>query len=173
MVALSPADEKRFWSKVARGRSDECWEWQASAIRGYGQFQVRRTMLKAHRLAWLLSGNGIDAGQCVLHKCDNPGCCNPQHLFLGTVGDNNRDRHAKRRDATGARHGSVSHPNAVLRGDAHPSSRVSDETVRKIREEYVPGRITQRALGLRHGLSNQQVSNIVRGAFRRSASEGL
>lgn len=57
----------------------------------------------------------------VLHSCDNPPCCNPAHLFLGTNADNTADRHAKGRDARGAAHGAVIDPSRMSRGDAHYS----------------------------------------------------
>lgn len=93
--------EERFWSKVATKGPDDCWEWGAGiGANGYGKFRLSdpRREAGAHRMAWALAkGAEVPEGLCVLHKCDNPPCCNPAHLFLGTKGDNNRDRAEKGR----------------------------------------------------------------------------
>ena len=91
----------RFWDKVTIG--DDCWEWQAYRIpppSGYGQFGMggrRGRMHPAHRVAWLLWHGTIPEGMRVLHRCDNPPCVRPDHLFLGTQADNVRDMHQKGR----------------------------------------------------------------------------
>lgn len=64
---------------------------------GYGSLRVAGAMIKAHRVAWELAHGQIPAGMAVCHRCDNPPCCNVAHLFLGTIADNNADRHAKGR----------------------------------------------------------------------------
>ena len=89
---------ERFWAKVDRLGPDECWEWQAYRRLGYGRIKVNGQMKTAHRLSWELRFGPILDGLCVLHRCDNRACCNPAHLFLGTRGDNNRDRKAKGRE---------------------------------------------------------------------------
>lgn len=84
----------RFWKKV--NKVDGCWEWLgAKTAFGYGLIGdyvgSKLKMLKAHRLSWSFSCGEIPGGMCVLHKCDNPGCVNPDHLFLGTYKDNVND----------------------------------------------------------------------------------
>ncbi len=95
---------ERFWSKVDRAGGPEwleaCWLWlpPTSQVFGYGDMHANGRKQYAHRLAWeLASGRQIPAGLCVLHKCDNPRCVRPSHLFLGTKADNAHDAMAKGR----------------------------------------------------------------------------
>lgn len=81
------AKQKLFASieKKANG----CWEWKKARHRqGYGHFPYKKRLHLAHRISWLLHHGPIPEGICVLHKCDNPPCCNPDHLFLGTYQTN-------------------------------------------------------------------------------------
>lgn len=95
--------DPRYWARVDRSAGpDACWPWTGSTDRkGYGH--VNRPKLKpspmlAHRYAWQLA-HGDPGALCVLHRCDRPPCCNPAHLFLGTVADNNADMRAKGRSS--------------------------------------------------------------------------
>lgn len=98
--------EDRFWSKVDKG--GDCWVWTAGRIkRGYGRFRMYGRRYLAHRVAYLLSVGPIPDGMGVLHRCDNPPCCNPAHLFLGTDADNSRDMVTKGRNAYGERSGTA------------------------------------------------------------------
>ena len=78
---------------------DKCWNWQGAICVGYGSIGDNNGRRGTHRYSWELSNGPIPKGLCVLHKCDNRQCVNPDHLFLGTKGDNNRDRVKKGRDA--------------------------------------------------------------------------
>ena len=88
-----------FWKKVNIGLANECWEWKASieaGSLGYGSFG--NTL--AHRASWNINKGEIPKGMQVLHRCDNPKCVNPLHLFLGTQADNIHDCMAKGRMCT-------------------------------------------------------------------------
>lgn len=83
--------DKRFWDKVDKN-GDGCWLWKATKIPdGYGMFYLRGHMILSHRFAWELTNGPIPKGLEVLHKCDNPPCVRPEHLFLGSKSDNIRD----------------------------------------------------------------------------------
>lgn len=102
----------RFWSKVDKRGPDECWPWQAAPRKkseGYGAFWLDGRHQPATRVAWILTNGEFPKGKQVLHHCDNPPCCNPAHLFLGTNLENNADKVAKNRHVYGSRN-----PNAKL-----------------------------------------------------------
>lgn len=94
-----------FWSHV--DRSGECWLWAAALFpSGYGCTTWIGRSERAHRVAWALEfNNGELPNSWVLHKCDNPGCVRPSHLFLGSHADNEADKTAKGRRPTGELHG--------------------------------------------------------------------
>jgi hypothetical protein len=110
-----PKREKRFWEKVAIGSASECWDWQASsASSGYGRFKVASYVtLHANRVAWALE-NQREPGELIIrHACDRPACCNPAHLLIGTVAENNNDKLERGRFRPGDQRG-IKNPMARL-----------------------------------------------------------
>lgn len=85
-----------FWHRV--NKTETCWLWTGSKTSaGYGDLNFMKQHVLAHRLAWTLENGEIEKGLLVLHRCDTPLCVRPDHLFLGTDADNNRDRGIKER----------------------------------------------------------------------------
>lgn len=94
-----------FW-KYAEVTDRGCWGWRASVgSHGYGQITYLQQKYTAHRVSWELHFGSIPDGLCVLHRCDNRRCVNPNHLFLGTRKDNLEDMTAKGRRVRGSKHG--------------------------------------------------------------------
>lgn len=157
MSKYTPTQRIRiFWSKVDKsGGEDACWLWTAGLnADGYGQMQWHdRKLDRTHRIAYRLVKGNIPIGLQVLHHCDNPTCCNPKHLFLGTHIENMLDRKRKGRD-----------PN--ISGEHNPRCVLSDVQVAEIRQLYAAGGISQVALAHDFGVSRSQVGNIVRGDQR-------
>ena len=136
---------ERYERYVVRRGDEECWGWTGFKHRGYGR--LRDTTRKAgpavgaHRVSYEKHIGPIPEGMTVLHRCDNPECSNPRHLFLGTNADNNADRNAKGRQAAGERHAS-----AVL----------TEEDVRTIRASAEPGTV----LAARYGVTKSTIYGI-------------
>jgi hypothetical protein len=138
----------RFWSKVRIDDVDACWIWEGSRQpRGYGLFCNGGVEL-AHRIVWLLEF-GAMPDLCVLHHCDNPPCVNPAHLFLGTHGDNNRDRSAKGR-------------NGRARGAASGHAKLCEAQIPEIRALRASG-MTLCEIGRRFGVTSGAISAITQG----------
>lgn len=100
--------EFRFWRKVKIMGEDECWPWMAAERKpgeGYGAFWLEGRHHPSNRMALIFSGVEIPEGMVACHSCDNPGCCNPSHLFVGTPIENNNDKVLKKRHSFGETHG--------------------------------------------------------------------
>lgn len=134
---------ERFWSKVDKRGPDECWLWTAHTNRdGYGRVGFDRKVMYAHRLSFEMANGPIPDGMHVLHRCDNPGCVNPSHLFFGTHLDNMRDMLAKGRRWLPK---GESHGGAKLTGKDVIAIRVDPRSHRRIAADY---KVTHSAVGL-------------------------
>ena len=145
----------RFWEKVEVRGPDECWLWMAYLRpSGYGSMGTGHSpSCLAHRVSYELAKGPIPTGEgwhgtCVLHRCDNPRCVNPAHLFLGTHADNMRDASTKRR---------------FPYGESSHSAKITAEVAQEIRASRLP----QKELGQRYGISQSCVSLIKSGHIWR------
>jgi hypothetical protein len=138
---------ERFWGQVRRlpdNKGRGCWEWQGGIdASGYGSFWTGDRIERAHRMALLLGGRQLKAGQCVCHKCDNRRCVRPSHLFIGSRADNAADMRAKGR-------GFIPPPRF---GQGHPGSKLTRSAVREIRRANG----TQKEIAKRFGISQSNV----------------
>lgn len=130
----------RFEQYVKKSRG--CWEWGGGIRKdGYGQIAIDGHQALTHRVSWSLAFGVIPSGMCVLHRCDNRRCVKPSHLWLGSKGDNNRDREAKGRGnhASGEAHGRHTKPERTARGERQGSAKLTVDIVRRVRLSYKRG----------------------------------
>lgn len=150
MVRWEQSAEERFLAKIG-ARSSDCWEWVGATQRGgYGEFSFGGRPVVATRWAyehWIGPIGSMD----VLHRCDNPPCVNPSHLFLGTAGDNLADAKAKGR---------------LRLGEASPGSKLTAPQVAAIRA-MPPERGVTRVLASRFGVTPQTIGKIRNGIIWR------
>lgn len=138
--------ESKFVSQIQRGSVTQCWEWTGTKdAQGYGHCAALGGETLAHRAAFKLR-TGITPGKLfVCHKCDNPPCCNPDHLFIGTAGDNIRD--------------------SIRKGRRKPSlnSKLSSGEADAIREIWAASGKSFAEIGRLYGVQRQAIRRICRG----------
>ena len=142
----------RFWSRV--DKSGDCWVWTAATTNG-GYGVIRDTgrngkIIRAHRLSWELHNGPIPAGIEVCHRCDNPPCVNPAHLFLGTHQDNVTDTVNKGRASGGG-----------PRGSLHHQAKLTEAQVVDIRARHTAGAASQRQLAREYGVDRRAIHQVV------------
>jgi hypothetical protein len=147
----------RFWSKVDKRGPNDCWEWTAYRHpQGYGLIRHGGRDQRAHRVALELA-LGEDLGpRWALHRCDNPPCCNPAHLYAGSRAENIADAVER-------------HRYADITGPANPRARFTSDQVAAIRDQYRSG-ASIHALAREHGISRPSMRDIVRNVSYRVAS---
>lgn len=137
--------EARLFQRTTKG--DGCWEWQGGRDNsGYGSIWDGRAMERTHRVSWIIANGPIPHGLWVLHHCDNRVCVRPDHLYLGTVHENNDDRTRRGRNV-----------NRI--GEQHGKARLSDDRVRSIRRLIARG-VKQRDIAASLGVSESAVSRV-------------
>lgn len=140
---------QRFWNLVNIVDTDNCWEFTGYKWKtGYGCFWLNGKSVCAHRAAYLLTTGVIPDGLNVCHTCDNPTCCNPRHLFLGTQKDNMHDRNRKNRanNAVGERN----------------AKKLTWQQVCEIRGLYSSGNHLQKEIAAKFNIAPSMVSYITR-----------
>lgn len=148
MSRVHPPIEERLWGRVNRNSPNGCWEWQGYKLQtGYGLIMFRGKQIGTHRVAWLLS-TGIEQGQLhVLHKCDNPCCCNPDHLFLGTHQENMRDKCKKGRAY-------------FAYGELTKNAKLTELQVKTIRQAHASGKPVLE-MAKEYGVTEETIYNVV------------
>lgn len=145
-------DAERFWAKV--NKTDGCWEWTASLDRGgYGHFGLNGKVIMPHRYSYIIHHPlTTDLWEhreiCVCHKCDNPRCVNPAHMFLGSQVDNIKDRDTK---------GRGNQP----KGERQYNSKLTETQVREIRGKFANGEL-QTQIALEYGTTQANISSIIK-----------
>ena len=142
--------EERFWAKVDVRGPEDCWEWLAGKTHnGYGMIGKggrHNGMLRAHRVSWELANGPIPDGLCVLHHCDNPGCVNPLHLWIGTNADNQQDMAQKGRAASN-------------KGESNGKAKLTAQDVHEIRQ-MLSRDISHRVIAKVYGVKRSTISDI-------------
>ena len=146
-----------FYPSVAVRGTRDCWEWTGKKTKaGYGQFWIYPKYYYAHRMSWTLENGVIPPNMLICHKCDNPGCVNPKHLFLGTYADNANDAKNKGRTR-----------NRPHYGITHKLAKLTEDDVREIRRLYrpsprKPSPFGGTGLAKRYGVANSLIHRIVK-----------
>lgn len=135
-----------FLQQLASADRSQCIVWPFGRCYGYGRVWTGVTTMQAHRLAWQIEHGDVPSGMLVCHSCDNNPCFNPTHLFLGTIGDNNHDRHRKKRDAKRENHG---------------RAKLTQQQVFAIRQDLR----VQHMIAAEYGITQGHVSRIKRGVL--------
>ena len=142
------AIRERFWAKVDVRGPNECWLWEANKNKqGYGRFWDGHRKRRSHRVAYNLCFGPIPDGMLVCHRCDNPSCVNPAHLFLGTHADNMADAAEKGR---------------LFHGEQHYRAKLTAEDVQCIKQLFGEG-MDQKEIGRQHGVHRSTIGAILSG----------
>lgn len=163
-IVLTEEDIARFAQRVTRKES--CWEWDGCKLKGkfpYGRFNINGRLFLTHRVAFLIH-HGVDpVGKMVCHRCDNPACVNPAHLFLGTAKENALDCAKKGRSnkPSGEAHYYAKHPDETMKGEKNPSAVLAESDIPNIRTEYASGSTSLKKLAQKYGVAFSTIAFVI------------
>lgn len=172
--ALLPIEElrDRLRDRATPEPMSGCWLWDGQPnAQGYGRITIgRRQVVLAHRFSYEIYVHPVERDVCVLHRCDVRICINPRHLFPGDRGVNARDMAAKGRQAVQRNPllRPICPPEKLRRGERHPNSRLTAETIRAIRQRFAAGE-KKSALARAYGIAISHLTSIVTGALWKDA----
>lgn len=163
LLVLTEKQRRNFEKKVDRsGGPDACRVWTAGLdADGYGRFRFAGEKRPAHRAAYAHHHGSVRTDRLVCHSCDNPPCCNPAHLFLGTPLDNSTDMVKKKRQAVGDTCGVRLHPETRPRGTAHHHSKLTSEIVIQMRALHASGKMTPLQIQTKFSVSSGAVWAVI------------
>ena len=157
--------EQRLQDKIIVVASG-CWEWQGCRnSQGYGSVRFNRRWQRAHRVFWQIFRGTIPRKMCVCHKCDNPSCVNPEHLWLGTIAENNQDKINKGRLAvspTGNESWSRQHLDRIARGANAGQAKITEAQVKEIINRAIAGE-KYREIAKDYPVTESAISAIMQG----------
>jgi hypothetical protein len=135
-----------IWKDIVKNENTGCWEYSGHKNKhGYGILEIKDKPYRVHRISYELTYGKIPEGKVVCHTCDNPACCNPKHLWLGTQKNNMSDMVLKKRSN---------------RGEQRPLHKLKNQEVKEIRYLYSTGKYTQSYLGKLFNVSQDLISRI-------------
>ncbi len=152
---VTPERQVWFWTRVNRRSPLECWPWRGPTTGDYGHLYDASAgrMVRAHRLAWIMTHGALPPHTVILHLCDTPICCNPDHLRAGTQAENLADMRAKGRAREGVN-------NKGLPGTRNPMVKLTEPIVLAIRAACADGGQSQQQIAKRFGVSQMTISLI-------------
>lgn len=138
----------RLWSKINIRGNNECWEWTAAKSKaGYGMITIDYISKCAHRIVWEVHNQmDIPKKGVICHSCDNRGCCNPYHLFLGSQSDNIKDAANKGR---------------MVRGEKHARSTLTENDIREIRRLGIEDKLTKTEIAKKFDVSRNTITDVI------------
>ena len=144
--------QNEFWKKINIKEPNQCWDWLGSVNKwGYGRPRFMGELQYAHRLALKFAFPHLQTdGKVVMHICDNPRCCNPKHLLVGSHADNQADKYKKNRQAKGEKNG---------------FSCLTNEKVLEARKKYIPKVVTYQMLADEYGVCRDTMQKAIRGIY--------